>query len=69
MGATQVMVVVKNPPGNEGDIRYSDSIPVSGRSLGQGHGHPLQYSYLENRMDREAWRATVHMIMQRAGCD
>jgi len=37
-----------------------DSIPGLGRSLGGGHGNPLQYSCLENSMDRGAWRATVH---------
>ena len=36
------------------------SIPVLGRSLGQGNGNPLQYSHLENSMDRGAWQATVH---------
>ena len=38
------------------------SIPGSGRSLGGGHGNPLQYSCLENPMDREAWRAIVHGV-------
>ena len=41
---------------NEGDL---DSIPESGRSPGEGNGNPLQYSCLENPMDRGAWRATV----------
>ena len=41
-------VVVKNPPANAGDIRDVGSIPGLGRSLGGGHGNPLQYSYLEN---------------------
>ena len=54
------MVVVRNPPSSEGDIRYSGSIPVSGRSPGEGHGNPHQYSYLENSMDRGASRATIH---------
>ena len=44
--------VVKNPPANVGDM---SSIPVFGRSLGEGNGNPLQYSYLENPMDRGAW--------------
>ena len=48
--------VVKNLPANA-DV---DSIPGSGRSPGEGNGNPLQYSCLENPMDREAWRATVH---------
>ena len=53
--------MVKNLPANAGDIREAGSIPESGRS-GEGHGNPLQYSYLENPMDRGAWRATVHRV-------
>ena len=53
--ASQVVLVVKNLPGNAGDIRDTGLIPGSGRSPGRGHGNPLQYSYLENPMDREAW--------------
>ena len=44
--------MVKNPPANAGDIRDSGSIPGSGRAPGGGHGNPLQYSCLENPMDR-----------------
>ena len=51
--------MVKNLPTNAGDIRDSGSIPGWGRSPGGGHGNPLQYSCLENPMDRGAWRATV----------
>ena len=51
--------VAKNTPANAGDTRDVGSIPGSGRSLGEGHGNPLQYSCLENPMDRGAWRATV----------
>ena len=54
--------MVKNLPANAGDIRDVSSIPGLGRSPGGGHGYPLQYSYLENPMDREAWRATVHRV-------
>ena len=54
------MLVVKNLPANAGDIRDSGSIPGSGRFPGEGHGNPLQYSCLENPMDRGAWWATVH---------
>ena len=54
--------MVKNPPANAGDIRDSGSIPGSGRSPGGGHGNPLQCSCLENPMDRQAWRATVHRV-------
>ena len=53
---------VKNPPANAGDIRDADSIPGSGRSPGGGHGNPLQYSYLENPRDRGAWQATVYGV-------
>ena len=48
--------VVKNPPANAGDM---GSIPGSGRSPGVGNGNPLQYSCLENSMDRGVWWATV----------
>ena len=49
---SQVALVVKNPPANAGDIRDAGPIPGSGRSPGGGHGSPLQYSCLENPMDR-----------------
>ena len=52
--------MVKNPPANAGDMRDMGSIPGSGRSPGGGHDNPLQYSCLENPMDRGAWWATVH---------
>ena len=55
--AYQLALVVKNLPGNAGDIRDVGSIPGLGRSSGGGHGNPLQYSCLENPMDREAWLA------------
>ena len=61
-GASQVVLVVKNPLTNAGNIRHVGLIPGSGRSPGGGHGHPLQYSCLENPMDRGSWRATVHRI-------
>ena len=51
--------MVKNSPGNEGDIRVMGSVPGSGRSPGGGHGNPLQYSCLENPMERGTWWATV----------
>ena len=53
--------MVKNFPANEGDLRDTGSVPGLGRS-GGGHGNPLQYSCLENPMDRGAWRATVHGV-------
>ena len=55
-------LVVKNPPANTRDLRNSGWIPGLGRSLGAGHGNPLQYSCLENSMDRKAWWATVYRI-------
>ena len=60
--ASQVVLVVMNPPANAGDVRDTRSIPGLGRSHGGGHGNPLQYSCLENPMDRGAWRATVHRV-------
>ena len=59
-GASQVALVVKNPPCNAGDIRDVGLIPGSERSSGGGHGNPLQYSYLGHPMDRGAWQAIVH---------
>ena len=56
------MVLVKNPPANAGDVRDSGSIPRAERSPEEGNGNPLQYSCLENPMDRGAWRATVHGV-------
>ena len=60
--ASQVAQWQKNPPANAGDTREMGSIPGSGRSLGVGNCNPLQYSYLENSMDRGAWRATVNGV-------
>ena len=56
------MLVVKNLLANAGHVREVGSIPGSGRSPGGGHDDPLQYSYLENPMDREAWWTTVHGV-------
>ena len=53
--------MVKNPPANAGDASL---IPGLGRSPGEGNGNPLQYSYLENSMDRGIWRATVHGVIK-----
>ena len=60
--ASQVVLVVKNLPANAGDERDVGLIPGLGRSPGVGNGNPLQYSYLENPMDRRAWWATVHRV-------
>ena len=64
VGASQVALVVKNPPANAGDIRGTAWIPGSGVSPGGQQGNPLQYSCLENPMDRGAWWVTVHGIAQ-----
>ena len=55
-------LVVKNLPVNAGDTGDASSIPGSGRSPGGGNGNRLQYSCLENLMDRGAWWATVHGV-------
>ena len=55
-GASQVALVVKNPPASAGDIRDMGSSPRSGRSPGEGHGNPLQYSCLKNPLDRGTGR-------------
>ena len=51
--------MIKNLPANTGDLSF---FPGSGRSLGEGNGNPLQYSYLEDPIDRGAWRAIVHGV-------
>ena len=58
---SQVALVIKNVPMQ---VRGASSIPRLGRSLGGGHGNPLQYFCLENPMDREAWWTTVHGVSQ-----
>ena len=57
--------MVKNPPANAGDIRDVGLSPGLGRSPGGGHGNPLQYSCLENPIDRGAWWDTVHRVSKR----
>ena len=59
-GASQVALVVKNPPANKGEARDAGSILGSGRSLGIGNGTPFQYFCLEKSMGRGAWWATIH---------
>ena len=61
-GASQVTLVVKKLPANAKDVRDTSSILGSGRSPGGGHGNPLQYSCLENPMDRGAWWTIVHKV-------
>ena len=56
--------MVKNPPSNAGDARNTVSAAGSGRSRAEGDGHPFQYSFLENCMDRGAWQVTVHGVTE-----
>ena len=62
--ASQVVLVVKSPPANAGDIEEVGLIHGSGRSPGGGLGNPLPCSCLENPMDRGAWRAAVHRVAE-----
>ena len=64
-GASQVVLVVKNPPANAGDSRDMGLISGPGRSPRKGNGNLLQYFSLENSMDRGAWWATVHGVTSR----
>ena len=59
--ASQVALVIKNPPANAGD---AGSIPGSGKSPGEGNGNTLQYSCQGNSMNRGAWWATVHGVAE-----
>ena len=61
---SQVALEVKNLPANAGDIRDTGSVPGSGRSPRGEHGNPLQYSCLENPMDRRVWRATIYKVSE-----
>ena len=61
-------LVVKNQPANAGDTGDAGSIPGSGRSPEGGHGNPLEYSRVENPMDRGAWLATVHRVAKSWTC-
>ena len=61
-GTSHVVPGVKNTPANAGDLRDVGSVLGLVRSPRGGHGNPLQYSYLENPMDRGAWWATVHKV-------
>ena len=60
--------MVKNPSANAGDTRDLASTPGLGRSHGREHDNPLQYSCLENPMDRGDWQAVVHRVA-RSGHD
>ena len=59
-GAIQVALMVKNPPASAGDVRASSSIPGWGRSPREENSNPLQYSCLENPIDRGARWSTIH---------
>ena len=61
-GASQVALLLKNPPANTGDVREVGMIPRLGKYPGEGNGNPLQDSCLESPMDRGAWWATVHGV-------
>ena len=67
-GASQVALVVKNPPVNAGNIRDTGLIPRLGGSPREGNGNPLQYPCQQNPMDRGTWQATVHRV-SRVGHD
>ena len=60
--ASQVVLMTKNPLAHAGDSRDVGLIQELGRSLEGGHGNPLQYSCLENPIDRGAWRATAYGV-------
>ena len=62
--ASQVAVMVKEPACNAGEVISEAFIPGWGRSVGGWHGNPLQYSRLENFMDRGDWRAVVHSVAE-----
>ena len=57
-----IQYIIMNPPTNAGNIKDVGLIPGFGKFPGGGHGNPLQYSCLENFMDRRAWQATVHGV-------
>ena len=62
--ASEEVTVVKNLPASAGAVRDLGSVPALGRTPGRGPGNPLQYSCLENPVDRGAWRVTVHRITE-----
>ena len=62
-----MVLLVKNPPANSGDTRDAGLNSGLRRSPGEGNGNPLQYSCLENSMDREGWQATVYGVTKVSG--
>ena len=63
--SSNMALVVKNLPAKARDERDTDSVPESGRSPGGRHGNPLQFSFLENPMDRGVWWVMVHKVTKR----
>ena len=61
---SQVVLVVKNLSASAGDLRDTGSVPGSRGSPGGEHGNPLQYSCLENPIDRGGWQATVYVVIE-----
>ena len=61
---SQVVLVINSPPASAGDMRDMGSISELGRSPEGGHGNPLQYSCLENPLDRGAWQVIIHTVAQ-----
>ena len=59
--------MIKKPPANAGNDRDTGSIPGSAKSPGEGNGNPLQYSCLENPMERRAWQVIVHGVAEELG--
>ena len=59
--------MIKKPPANAGNDRDTGSIPGSAKSPGEGNGNPLQYSCLENPMERRAWQVIVHGVTEELG--
>ena len=66
--ASQVALVVNNPTASAGDLRDRGSIPVLGSSPEGGHGNSLQYSCMENPVDRGAWWVTKSWIQLKLAC-
>ena len=62
MSSYLVAQIVKNLPAVQ--FRRTSSVPGLGKSPGEGNGYPLQYSFLENSMDRGSWQATVHRVTE-----
>ena len=62
--ASQVALMVKNPPANAENIKDVGWITGSGRSPGGGHGNPLQYSFQDDPMNGGAWWAVIHRVPQ-----